>query len=98
MARHLGTFAHGILAAYPQPDFLFAAGDDRTDEGLFECLRGGARILHVGPEPTHAAFMVSDFKSLQSLLETFMKARHLNGRKIAGASKIIRTVMRNLVP
>jgi trehalose-6-phosphatase len=36
MARHLGTFAHGILAAYPQPDFLFAAGDDRTDEGLFE--------------------------------------------------------------
>jgi hypothetical protein len=54
--------------------------------------------LHVGPAPTHAAFMVSDFKSLQSLLETFMKARHLKGRKLAGASKIIRTVMRNLVP
>ena len=41
MARHLGTFAHGILAAYPQPDFLFAARDDRTDEGLFERLRDG---------------------------------------------------------
>ncbi len=61
----------------PPPDFLFAAGDDRTDEGLFERLRDGARIVHVGPATTHAAFMMRDFKSLRSSLETFIEARHL---------------------
>jgi Trehalose-phosphatase len=29
-----------LLAAQPDPDFLFAAGDDRTDEDLFERVRG----------------------------------------------------------
>ena len=77
MARQLGTVAPGILAIYPQPDFLFAAGDDRTDEDLFERLRDGAWTVHVGPRATHAAFMVRDFESLRSLLETFTQARHL---------------------
>jgi trehalose 6-phosphate synthase/phosphatase len=66
-----------ILAAYSQPDFLFAAGDDRTDEDLFERLRDGAWTVHVGPGATRAAFMVRDFESLRSLLETFTEARYL---------------------
>jgi len=66
-----------ILAGYSQPDFLFAAGDDRTDEDLFERLRDGAWTVHVGPGATRAAFMVRDFESLRSLLETFTQARHL---------------------
>jgi len=66
-----------ILTAYPQPDFLFAAGDDRTDEDLFERLRDGAWTVHVGPGATRAAFMVRDFESLRSLLETFTEARYL---------------------
>src|SRR5207248_6393743 len=41
-----------ILAGYSQPDFLFAAGDDCTDEDLFERLRDGAWTVHVGPGAT----------------------------------------------
>src|SRR6266566_5210204 len=66
-----------ILAGYSQPDFLFAAGDDRTDEDLFERLRDGAWTVHVGPGATRAAFMVRDLESLRSLLETFTQDRHL---------------------
>jgi trehalose 6-phosphate synthase/phosphatase len=66
-----------ILATYPQPDFLFAAGDDRTDEDLFERLSNGAWTVHVGSGPTRAAFMVRDFEGLRNVLETFTEARHL---------------------
>jgi trehalose 6-phosphate synthase/phosphatase len=72
-----GEAVERILAAYPQPDFLFAAGDDRTDEDLFQYLRDGAWTVHVGPGATRAAFMVRDFESLRSLLEMFTEARHL---------------------
>jgi trehalose 6-phosphate synthase/phosphatase len=65
-----------ILSAYPQPDFVFAAGDDRTDEDLFERLQE-AWSVHVGPGATRAAFMVRDFQSLRNLLETFTEARYL---------------------
>jgi len=72
-----GEALERILAGYSLPDFLFAAGDDRTDEDIFERLRDGAWTVHVGPGPTHAAFMVRDFESLRSLLETFTEARYL---------------------
>jgi trehalose 6-phosphate synthase/phosphatase len=62
-----------ILATYPQPDFLFAAGDDRTDEDLFERMRDGAWTVHVGPGPTRAGFVVRDVESVRSVLETFIE-------------------------
>jgi trehalose 6-phosphate synthase/phosphatase len=65
------AFEH-ILAAQPEPDFLFAAGDDRTDEDLFEHIRGEAWTVHVGSGPTHAAFAVPDFESVRKLLEIFV--------------------------
>jgi trehalose 6-phosphate synthase/phosphatase len=66
-----------ILAAYSQPDFLFAAGDDRTDEDLFERLQDDSWSVHVGPGATRAGFMVRDFQTLRNLLETFTDARYL---------------------
>jgi trehalose 6-phosphate synthase/phosphatase len=65
------AFKH-ILAAQPEPDFLFAAGDDRTDEDLFERIGGQAWTVHVGSGPAHAAFAVPDFESIRKLLETFV--------------------------
>jgi trehalose 6-phosphate synthase/phosphatase len=62
-----------IRAAQPQPDFLFAAGDDRTDEDLFERLQNDAYTLHVGPGPTRAAFSVPDSRSVRDLLETLVE-------------------------
>src|SRR6266851_541195 len=58
-----------LLAAQPEPDFLFAAGDDRTDEDLFERITGEAWTVHVGSGPTKAAFSVPDFESVRKLLE-----------------------------
>ena len=62
-----------LLAAYAHPDFVFAAGDDRTDEALFERIQNGAWTVHVGPGPTRAAFVVRDFEAVRGVLEMFAK-------------------------
>ncbi len=62
-----------LLPASSPPDFLFAAGDDRTDEDLFEHKQSEAWTVHVGPGPTRAAFVVPDFASLLRVLEMFAK-------------------------
>lgn len=69
-----GELLERLLAAQPEPDFLFAAGDDRTDEDLFERIQGSGWTLHVGPGSTRAAFMVPDFQSVRELLESFVAA------------------------
>ena len=61
-----------LLATWPEPDFLLAAGDDRTDEDLFEFAPEGAWTIHVGSQPTRAAFAVLDFESMRTLLGTFL--------------------------
>lgn len=65
-----------LLAVQPEPDFLFAAGDDRTDEDLFERLQNGAWTVHVGSGPTRAAFAVADFESIRGLLGMFLEPGH----------------------
>jgi trehalose 6-phosphate synthase/phosphatase len=63
-----------VRAAQPRADFLFAAGDDRTDEDLFERLQGDAYTLHVGPGPTRATFAVPDFRSVRDLLQILVES------------------------
>jgi trehalose 6-phosphate synthase/phosphatase len=63
-----------LQAAQPEADFLFAVGDDRTDEDLFERMRDGAWTVHVGPGSTCAAFVASDVESVRRLLGTFAEA------------------------
>jgi trehalose 6-phosphate synthase/phosphatase len=65
-----GEVYERLLAAQPQPDFLFAAGDDRTDEDLFERIQSSGWTLHVGPGSTRAAFTAPDSQSVCELLET----------------------------
>src|SRR5437667_8740471 len=69
-----GEVVERLLAAQPEPDFVFAAGDDRTDEDLFERLGGDAWTLHVGPGPTHAAFIAPNFESVRELLGMFAES------------------------
>src|SRR5260370_17292553 len=66
-----GEALERLLAAQPQPDFLFAAGDDRTDEDLFERTPGDAWTLHVGPGPPRAAFSPPPVASFPCLLVLF---------------------------
>jgi trehalose 6-phosphate synthase/phosphatase len=63
-----------LVRAMPNPDFIFAAGDDRTDEDIFERLPSDAWTVHVGPGPTRASFVVSDFQDLRAVLELWATA------------------------
>ena len=58
-----------LLKDFPDPDFLFAAGDDRTDEDLFERLPAHAWSVHVGPGPTRASYVITDFQFLRRTLD-----------------------------
>src|SRR6266567_996212 len=49
-ANKAEILAH-LREAFPNPDFIFVAGDDRTDEDLFERLQADAWTIHIGPVP-----------------------------------------------
>jgi trehalose 6-phosphate synthase/phosphatase len=59
-----------LLRAFPNPDFILAAGDDRTDEDLFERAPGNAWTVHIGPGPTRASFVMPDLQALRRVLES----------------------------
>jgi trehalose 6-phosphate synthase/phosphatase len=63
-----------LLSEVPTPDFIFAAGDDRTGEDLFERLPNNAWTVHVGAGPTRGSFVVSDFQSLRRVLELLVES------------------------
>jgi len=57
-----------LLRDFPGPDFIFAAGDDRTDEDVFARLPSNAWTVHVGGGSTRAAYVVDDFQVLRRVL------------------------------
>ena len=63
-----------LLAVRSDADFIFVAGDDRTDEDLFERLGSDVWTVHVGPGPTRASFVVTDFEGLRKVLELFAES------------------------
>jgi trehalose 6-phosphate synthase/phosphatase len=63
-----------LLAACEGCDFMFSAGDDRTDEDLFERMPDGAWTVHVGPGPTRAAFVVRDYETVREVLQMFVES------------------------
>ena len=70
-----GNALDQLLAVLSSPDFLFAAGDDRTDEDLFEHMPTEAWTVHIGSGATRAAFVLPDFESLRRVLEMFTKEK-----------------------
>jgi trehalose-6-phosphatase len=60
-----------IVAYLDRINLGFAAGNDRTDEALFERIQIDAWTVHLGPGPTRAAFVVPDVESLRRVLEMF---------------------------
>ncbi len=63
-ARWLDTFEH---------DFVFAIGDDRTDEDTFRATPEGSYTVKVGSEITDARFYVEDHKATRKLLKKFIE-------------------------
>ncbi|HEY7515250.1 MAG TPA: trehalose-phosphatase, partial [Vicinamibacteria bacterium] len=52
----------------PQPGFVLAVGDDRTDEDVFERLPADAWTVHVGDGPSKARFNLPDPEGVHRLL------------------------------
>ena len=66
------AFEH-LRSMQPEPDFLLAVGDDRTDEDLFERVPSGNWTIRVGAGPTRASFVLPDSQSVSTFLEMFCK-------------------------
>jgi len=64
---HKGLIS-GALAAPSHGKKLLAAGNDRTDEDLFEALSGTATTIVVGARPSAARYRVPDVWSLRKFL------------------------------
>ena len=69
-----GAAAVSLLEAHPQTDFVFCAGDDRTDEEMFEALLRledpRTVVCHVGGINTLAPYVVPSTGELVSQLAT----------------------------
>jgi len=72
-----------LLRDFPGPDFIFAAGDDRTDEEVFTRLSSNAWTVHVGAGATRAAYVVNDFQVLRRVLELLANTpRNISGEEL----------------
>ena len=65
-----GSVPERLQPIWPDADYLFAIGDDRTDEDLFASLPESAWTVHVGPGETRARFTLPDVAAVRNLLET----------------------------
>jgi trehalose 6-phosphate synthase/phosphatase len=56
------------------PEFVFAAGDDATDEELFRALPREAVTVCVGSVHSHATYRLADYRELRAVLRQFLLA------------------------
>ncbi|HEX8651062.1 MAG TPA: bifunctional alpha,alpha-trehalose-phosphate synthase (UDP-forming)/trehalose-phosphatase [Pyrinomonadaceae bacterium] len=69
-----GEFVKRISEVCPDQQFLLGAGDDRTDEEIFERLPADAWTIHVGRRRSLARFQLRDHADMWNLLESFAEA------------------------
>jgi trehalose 6-phosphate synthase/phosphatase len=62
-----GAAAVGCVASV-EPDFIFAVGDDQTDEDLFRALPRSAFTVRVGIPHSHATYHLKDHLEVRALL------------------------------
>lgn len=65
---HKGTAGRRLIELCGPADFVLAAGDDRTDEDLFESMDGGAWTVHVGGGESCARLSLAGHDDLLALL------------------------------
>jgi trehalose 6-phosphate synthase/phosphatase len=82
-----GAAIEAVLRDYPGPDFILAAGDDRTDEDLFARAPSKAWTVHIGPGATRASFVVTDLQVLRAVLELLATSRTAVARSTAPADR-----------
>jgi trehalose 6-phosphate synthase/phosphatase len=62
----------GAAAVADDPDFVFAAGDDTTDEELFRALPRTAVTVCVGGVRSHATYRLRDSRELRAVLRQLL--------------------------
>jgi trehalose 6-phosphate synthase/phosphatase len=60
--------AHRVLATNPDPPAILAAGDDRTDDDLFEALPEASLRIAVGSRRSRATHRVGDYRAIRQVL------------------------------
>ena len=78
-----GSAVTELLRAEPQGTLLLAAGDDRTDEDLFERLPARALTLLVGKRGSAARYRLDNPASLRTLLGELLDALPLGTPSVA---------------
>ena len=63
------------LDALYQPDFVLCAGDDYTDEDMFEALGDDSFTIHVGTHDTKARFQLASVSDTVKLIELLAKQK-----------------------
>jgi trehalose 6-phosphate synthase/phosphatase len=71
--RYDKGLAAAVLITDEYFDFILAAGDDKTDESLFQVMPDHAYTIRIGINPSFARYNVSDFSGLINLLKTFVE-------------------------
>ena len=74
-----GEAVSRVLTAVSQPEFRFAAGDDRTDEDLFAALDAESWTVHVGRRAGRARYSVRNVSELLNVLEAFARPQEACG-------------------
>lgn len=67
-----GAAAVGCVASV-EPDLIFAAGDDQTDEDLFRALPRSAFTVRVGIPHSRATYQLKDHLEVRELLSALLE-------------------------
>ena len=65
---HKGAVARRVEEIHGPAEFELAAGDDRTDEDLFEALEDSPWTIHVGTRRSRARFALPEYRSVVEIL------------------------------
>ena len=70
-------FGASVLIQNQEYDFIFAGGDDYTDEDLFAALPAEAYSVKIGLGNTNAAYFLKSWQSMRQLLRKFADLSNL---------------------
>ncbi|HEX8475715.1 MAG TPA: bifunctional alpha,alpha-trehalose-phosphate synthase (UDP-forming)/trehalose-phosphatase [Pyrinomonadaceae bacterium] len=71
---HKGELVARLTEACLQPQFCFAAGDDRTDEDIFERMPADSWTVHIGDRRSQARYRLRDPQAVWDTLRAFADA------------------------
>jgi trehalose 6-phosphate synthase/phosphatase len=77
-----GEVFERLLSWFPDPEFVLAIGDDRTDEDLFSRIASNGWTVHVGRGPSKASWRLQGVPAVRDILRTLSRTAG-SGQEIA---------------